>query len=348
MENNLSVTNLYEKLDLLWDSEQGKNKTKSSLFTLIMFVQNKEYDLLIKDAVSKFPCRIIIIINDIESKEDYLRTFVSSEAFGKIFCDIIRIEVAGDILERVPLLILPHVLPDLPIYLLWAQSIRDNEKILSNLAPIASRIIFDNRSIQSLHSYAADVLGFHQHSNCQIGDLNWSDISGWRKILTQIFNTKDSFNYLSQSRLINIRYASANQKLGYIKAAYLQAWLAARLQWRFKTIDTAGDDIYLHYYGPNDDLIISLKPQSADFVLPGALLGVDIESKYYDGHWTCNRNTSNRQVLVQFHDQERCDIPYYMYLGKVQEGQSIIEEIFYPSMGQHYFDMLSMLASMSW
>src|SRR5262249_6423514 len=154
MQNQIQIADLNEELTRLWDEEQGQKKIRASLFSLILYVQKSEktafYQSLNKSVVSKFPSRVILIINETNAKENYLRTTVFSETIGeqelKIFCEIIQIEVSGKLIERVPFLILPHILPDLPVYLLWTQDPSLENAVLPHLEPLANRIIFDSES----------------------------------------------------------------------------------------------------------------------------------------------------------------------------------------------------------
>lgn len=201
MQDQIQIADLNDELTRLWDKEQGQKKIRASLFSLILYVQKTEktafFQRLMRSVVSKFPCRVILIINDTHSKENSLRTSVSSETISeqdlKIFCEIIQIEVAGKLIERVPFLILPHILPDLPVYLLWTQDPSLENAVLPHLEPLANRIIFDSESTKDLQNYSRAVLSLLQRFHCAIGDLNWSALSGWRNIFAQVFNNQESF-----------------------------------------------------------------------------------------------------------------------------------------------------------
>src|SRR5690625_570048 len=163
--NQIQLTDINEELNRLWDAEQGENKTRASLFTLVLYVQKDERlsfsEELIQSVVSKLPCRVILIVSDETAGKGYLRTSVNSETVGEgdlqIFCEIIRIEVAGSLHRRVPFIIIPQILPDLPVYLLWTQNPATENAILPYLEPIADRIIFDPESTDNLQSYAHAV-----------------------------------------------------------------------------------------------------------------------------------------------------------------------------------------------
>jgi len=359
MQNAIQLTDINEELTRLWDSEQGQKKVRASLFSLILYVQKCEktsfYQGIIKSVVSKFPCRVIMIINDMNPADEYLKTIVSSETIGegelKVFCEIIQIEVAGKLIERVPYIILPHILPDLPVYLLWTQDPTTESAVLPHLEPLANRIIFDSESTENLQNYCSSVISLMHRFHCTIGDLNWSALSGWRKIFAQVFNDQESYLSLTQSTIIRIQYNKNQtlfQKHTEVEAAYFQAWLASRLNWKFQTIEINEGNIRLTYRRPMNEVVILLVPQEIDAQPPGIILAVEIESAKNKGYYNFKQHLQTRQVFIQYSEKNFCQLPYSSYLGGSAEGQEIIEEIFYPSGGQHYQDMLEILSLTPW
>ena len=357
--DSVQLTNLNAELSRLWEGENGQKKTHASLFNLILYVNKTErtdfYQHLIKTVVSKFPCRVMFILYDDQAPEPYLRTSVSSETVGsgenQVFCEIIHIDVAGKLSERVPYIILPQILPDLPVYLLWTQNPTTESTVLPYLEPFADRIIFDSESTPDLQQYCRCVLSLKKRFHCAIGDLHWSTFSGWRTLFSQVFNNPESVLSLAQSKIIRIRYNNLkgqHLKHSYIKAAYLQAWLASRLSWKFETIETHEGNIRLAYRRPLQEVIFLLVPQEAPSLPPGAILSVEIESVKKEGHYSLKSELDSDQVTIQYSENDRCDLPYRYYLNRNSESQEIVEEIFCPSGGKHYRDMLEMLASTPW
>ncbi len=355
----IQLADINEELTRLWDTEQGENKTRASLFNLILYVQKSErldcFEEMIKSVVSKFPCRVMLIIGDETPNESYLRTSVSSQTIGEgelqIFCEIIRVEVAGSLVERVPFILIPQILPDLPVYLLWTQDPSRESTILPHLEPYADRIIFDSESTHDLQKYAHSVVSLVDRFHCAIGDLNWSAISSWRNIFTQVFDTYESFVNLVQSTLIRIHYNKNTSEFHQhteIEAAYLQAWIASRLNWKFQTSEITEGNIRLSYKRPTNDVVILLVPQDAKGLPPGTILNVDIECEKNKAHYTFKRHPESQQVFIQFSDKDQCALPYCAYLTGTPPGQEIIEEIFYPSTGGHYREMLTVLTSIPW
>lgn len=357
--NGIQLTDITEELTRLWNAEQGQKKIRASLFNLILYVQKTThadfYQQLIKTVVSKFPCRVMLILCEENGSPDYLKTSVGSETIGQgeqqIYCEIIQIEVAGKLIERVPYLILPQILPDLPVYLLWTQDPSAENTVLPHLEPLADRIIFDSESTIDLQRYCRSVLSLMHRFHCDIGDLNWSACSGWRQLFVQVFNNSDSFLSLAQTKVIRIHYNNNQpqfQKHHEIEAAYLQAWLASRLNWQFQSIENHEGNIRLSYRRPLQEIVVLLIPQEVETLQPGTILEVEIESAKNKGHYTFKRHPQTRQVFIQYSEKDLCHLPYCAFLSGIAEGQELVEEIFYPSGGKHYRDMLNILATIPW
>lgn len=351
------------ELSRLWDKEQGEQKIRASLFNLIIYVQSAArvpyIEQVIKSVISKFPCRVIFIISGENPNEAYLRTSVSSETLGsekiKIYCEIIRLEVSGHFQERVPFIVLPQILPDLPVYLLWTEDPLKESVILPHLEPLAQRIIFDAESTSDLQSYSKRVLNLIEQFQCAIGDLNWSAISGWRKIFANLFNSPQMLLFLAQSSVIQIQYNlhAASNHTSYhqhveIEGAYLQAWLASRLNWKFQNITFTERNIRLTYQRPLGEIVILLIGEEIPHLPLGAITLIEIENKKTHAHYVFKRHSQTRQVFIQYFDKDTCELPQCISLAGSVEGQEILEEIFYPASGKFYQQMLETLSRIPW
>lgn len=358
-EETIQLIDLDEELTKLWDQEQGQKKIKASLFNLILFVEKTEqgegYQSLINSVVSKFPSRVLLILSDPNPKEEYLRTSVSSQTIGEgelqIFCEIIRIEVAGQLISRVPFIILPQILPDLPVYLLWTQDPAKENTILPHLEPLADRIIFDAGVSKDLQSYSKAIQSLSSRFHCKIGDLNWSACSGWRELLASLFDSQEGIISLAQTGTLRITYNKRLQDQNQhteIEAAYLQAWIASRFDWKLESFDINDGNARITYKRPANRVVVLLIPKEEKELPAGSILSIEIESLVNEEHYHLKRHPTSRQVYIQHSNKECCDLPSCSYLLGTQEGQEIIEEMFYPSGGEHYQEMLTILSSTSW
>ncbi len=237
------------------------------------------------------------------------------------------------------------------MYLLWTQDPATENAILPHLEPYANRIIFDSESTHDLQAYAHAALSLVHRFHCDIGDLNWSAISAWRELFTQTFDTRENFSQLAESKMIRIHYnkdPSRQNEHTELEAAYFQAWIASRLGWKFQTIEVNEGNMRVSYRKQVGDVIILLIPEEVAELPSGTLLNVEIECEKNKAHYVFKRHPQTRQVFVQYSDKGRCDLPFCATLLGLTEGQEIVEEIFYPSTGAHYREMLDVLTKIKW
>src|SRR5690348_8539575 len=108
----------------IWEG-LAKEKMRACLFNLIVFNRLSDRTDYIRDIVQKvsekYPCRVLFITQDPQSPHSYLKTAVSVVGNGTIACDYIDIGFAGPEMQRVPFVLLPHIIPDLPVSLLWTE-----------------------------------------------------------------------------------------------------------------------------------------------------------------------------------------------------------------------------------
>lgn len=354
----IELVDIDKELKRQWDEARGEKKTRASLFNLIIYAKKNEragyYQDLVKSVVSKFPCRVILVMSD-DSATEHLKTSVRSETIGtgsnQIFCEIITIEVAGSLKERVYFVMLPHLLPDLPIYLLWTKDPALKSDLLPRLEKIATRIIFDSEETSNITEYAQTTLGLLQRFHCEIGDLNWSALSGWRKIMSDFFDSEDNYHLLQKAKKVEITFVKnkdTTHRHSEIEAAYLQSWLAAILHWRFHSFDEAEGHLRLSYETMHGVCNVFLTGKPLPALHSGALLTVEVATIDDGVDILFQRQRETRQVLIKYSDQERCDLPHCSYLPGIEEGKEIIEEIFYPSGRDHYRKMLEMLSQIPW
>ena len=128
-EDEVQIADVYGELAKLGAEGKKKGQIKGCLFNLIIYSQDPHRSVFLKDIVQTvketFPCRIIFIECDCKAKQNFLKVSVEEELIQKdgsiISCDRININCTPKYLNRVPYIVLPHFVPDLPSYLLWGQ-----------------------------------------------------------------------------------------------------------------------------------------------------------------------------------------------------------------------------------
>lgn len=354
--DTIQIPNIETELAKYNIENQSQDQTRAFLFNLIIYADKLDraqfLRKLVEPLTNKFPSRILFIYEDRDSPYEYLRVKVSEECISQdrsFLCDQITIETTPKHLERIPFLVLPHLIPDLPVYLLWGQDPTINNPIYSQLQELASRIIFDSACVLHLQPFCQKMLMQLKVLKCDMMDLNWAQISGWRNIFVTVFDTKDTVEQLKKSKTIQI-YFNQSHACTYhneIQAIYLQGWLAAQLKWKFLSKEISDGEILLNYLHNKRPLEIKLRPKRVPEALPGAILKIDIanyQNNFYQ--MECQSNMSKVNVILS--SLEKCELPIMLPLPNIQSSSSFMLEVFCRSTSEHYHNMLKTIESINW
>lgn len=336
--NKITPSEIEKTLISLFEKEKKSNLIKASLFNFIIYTEAGEREsyltFLTKSIIKKFPCRIIFI-KESDKEGDFLNTFVSSlkpEGEDKgFFCEFIQFEVSKSYKERVSFLVVPHVIVDLPIYLLFAKdpSSGDTPTTL-RLDTLASRIIFDSETTKHMSLFASYIKTIH-HENIDIGDLNWARFSPWRNLLTKVFSTKEKALSLATAKTITICFNPHSTEAFHhhrIQATYLQGWIASNMHWKFNRADSENNQIKVSYLSPLGVHTFILKECPEQKSLPpGRITSVLIESDTDKTSFT--REESSPHIVKICHSTPlKCEIPILYPLTSSESDTSIIKEVY--------------------
>jgi glucose-6-phosphate dehydrogenase assembly protein OpcA len=348
METDLvEIAQIQSELTRIWDSLEGTNKIRACLFNLILVTyknERAEYIRTITEKViERFPSRVIFITIDKEATKDYLDAKVSAMAGAKgesdVVCDLIELDAGGSAQVRIPFVILPQILPDLPIYVVWAENPCQDNPLAQQLEKLATRMIFDSESTDDLPNFAKALLKNQKAFGCDIADLNWARTQNWRELLSTVFYPQDRLLELQEAKTIQIVYNAYETKFfchTKIQAIYLQGWLASQLNWKLESI---GKDQFR--YGV---ATVELVPAKNKDLPPGTVVSLEIETTRND-HFSFSRCKDNpQQINMIFSTPEKCDIPSRFLFTKSQSGLSLVNEICHNGTSEHYLKLLLFLS----
>ncbi len=147
------------------------NNSKACLFNLIVFCQAEQCSIFLRTYINqlsqKFPFRLINIELSTDSKIKDIDVKQGSNAEDQIF-----ITTPKKHLKDVPLLILPYLIPDLPIYLLWGEDPTEENNIFPEALKYSSRVFFDSSTPDDLQKFARKLTNLHKDSQIGLIDLN--------------------------------------------------------------------------------------------------------------------------------------------------------------------------------
>ncbi len=350
-------SNIQSALKGIWDKLKGTNTMRASLFNLIFYTEvgpRADYIRTIASkVVEKFPSRVILVLADPKANKDELVTKVSvlTTVTGEteVACDMIEIDVSGSMRTRVPFIILPQILSDLPIYFIWGEDPTGEDPIFVELRKYATRLIFDSETAPSLPAFAKAQLFEHNLAHSEISDLNWARIESWRDVLTSTFFSVDKLAQLKNATEIKISYNAASTTFfchTNIQALYLPTWLATQLGWKMKSIKKDKESLNILYERDGSQVSATLIPIKEPKLAPGMIFSVDLSiSSDYSYNFTRHVDEQHK-ITASSSTHDFCEMPAHFLFPKGEKGQSLVKEICQRGTSSHYLKVLEQIAQM--
>jgi glucose-6-phosphate dehydrogenase assembly protein OpcA len=358
MENGIKKIHpaqIESTLASLFEQEKKSNSIKASLFNLIIYTQanGRESYLkgLSKSLIKKFPCRIIFI-RECDSSQDFLNTWVSAlKPEGNddgFFCELIEFEISKSYKQRVSFLVTPHVIADLPVYLLFAKdpSLGDTPTTL-NLDKLASRIIFDSECVEYMNNFACYIKSLHYEEK-GIGDLNWARFSSWRKLFLKYYSSREKLITLATASNITICYNSHETESFHhnkIQATYMQGFLATKMEWEFESVFCDKNIFTVDYKSKFGIHKIHLKGSKPLKTLPpGRITSVVIENKTEKTSFIREEESLNL-VKISHSTKDKCEMPLLYPIEKETSGNSLTREIYYRETSKDFLSVIELIST---
>lgn len=354
VEKIIEIPNIEAELQKIWRTQTLGNQLKASLFNLVIYSHEPRRTEYLKGVMSnfitKFPCRIIFIDHKRESPTDFLKVTVSDKLFpaenSAISCDQIFIEVTTSLLHRVPYIILPHFVPDLPIYLMWGQDPVYEHEVLPALEQYAVRLIYDSECNHNLKIFSLKILEKMRRSTLEFMDVSWGQIGGWRDAIAECYENDEKIAALYDSNEVKIYYnAIQRDKIFHTErqAIYLQTWIASQMRWNF--IEHVKDDnqIILRYNNGKHPITIYLIPVHQQDLPPGQITAVEIASDDLYTSIKLQQNNPSRLVVNMSSNQE-CELPFIITVADPRKGTAVLKELFFQRPSLHYKEVLTYLS----
>lgn len=327
--------------------------SKACLFTLVIYAHEERrvnyLQELVETIIDKFPCRIIFIKADQSLENSSFNvshsTVTSGQTNASVSCDQIIIDTSFDQLFQVPFVVIPNIVPDLPLYLLWGQNPFEDKEVFPSLKPYSSRVIFDSQCADSILHFCEEMLFSLKSLQMEIMDLSWALISNWRDLLTQLFDSERGIEDLDAIKSVIIKYNSHGSDTSQhleIRALYLQAWLACCLGWKYCETETFDNCPVITYVGEVHPSIVALTPEENPALPSGAIMGIDFQMTNGTSY-SLSRREHLSQVLVHISTKETCELPFTLPLPNVHRGLTFMREMFFSKLGERYKEMLKIL-----
>ncbi len=356
LEEVTNIANIESQLSKLWEEKKGSKRIRACLFNLIIYsFEQYRIDYLREIAMSivqKFPCRIIFIQG--ESPVEKLQVSVSSEITGKgdtsFGCDFILIQAPKSDIKKVPFIILPNLVPDLPIYLLSGQNPSEESDILPQLESLATRLIFDAGCTDNLPQFSRKILDIMKTKKyLDFIDMDWLLTAGWRSALAKIFDCAAAIERLKKCKGIQILYNDREMEWFPYKdtqAVYLSAWLAAQLKWKYIKQEKRNGSRHLTFNNGSNDFEISLVPKTRDDLYTRTILGIEISGDN-DHFYLVSPVPNTAKVVVHVSSLETCEMPYSISIPTLKRGFPYVQDLCFLPPSIHYISTLKEIAKIS-
>jgi Glucose-6-phosphate dehydrogenase subunit N-terminal domain/Glucose-6-phosphate dehydrogenase subunit C-terminal domain len=354
-ETIVSPGNIQNELDRIWESLETKNKMRASLFNLIVYTKHghreKYFRGVMEQMIEKYPSRIIFVTIDPNPAEHYLKASVSimtasSKESSEFACDFIQLNASKSEEQKIPFVILPHIIPDLPVYLVWADDPVGDNPLSEHIEKFSTRIIFDSESTDDLHAFFSAILLHKNRSQCDIADLNWARMENWRQLFSSTFRHQERITDLAQTKELKITYNCSPTEFfchNKIQAIYFQGWLASCLNWKFEKSEKEQERILIDYSYDKLPLTIELIPEEHPELAPGAISRIELmtrEGKHYEFE---RKKEFTNHIRIGISTKETCEMPTQFIFAKAQSEHSLIKEITRRGTSDHYFRLLKFI-----
>jgi glucose-6-phosphate dehydrogenase assembly protein OpcA len=173
----------------------------------------------------------------------------------------ITIDARGAAVAQVASLVLPLLVPDLPVVLWLPGPDPFADPLLGRLRGVIDRLIVDSRSfaeparelVEMARFDAADPVGPGAGpAGPALSDLGWAELTPWRELAAQFFDTRALLPHLHRMDKVEIDYVPAGGRANHVQGLLLAGWLAACLRWAplEDAVSQEGDTLRLHLRRP--------------------------------------------------------------------------------------------------
>jgi glucose-6-phosphate dehydrogenase assembly protein OpcA len=308
-----SFKDLEKELFKLYESEG--EACRASLFNVVVYSPTPKREAYIKEFVGKivdrFPCRLIFI-NEIPEPGVTLTVDIDVKSHASVSCDYIEIKIGMDEAFKLPYLVLPHLLPDLPLYLLWGDNPLQENELYKTLSPHASRIIYDTIHVKNLTQFAARFL---QHPDKKLRDVNWTLISDWREVICRVIDSDEKKAALKEADRVKIIY----QQESSVQSRFLKGWM-------------------VQYLGVNPDIFTLMQQECHE--AEGDIFGIEVTTPKGEFFAFYKRGG---QATVHLASKETCDLPLTYPLNAMKRGFTFWRELLFEKSSIEYLKVLEFI-----
>lgn len=352
----VAPSDIQKELDKLEEAHKENKQQRACLFNLIVYTfknkNPKTFRNLVDQISTQFPCRILFIEEDSGSKIDLLNTAIcvkqiNADQEKRIICEEINIQISSSINDQAHPLILPYIIPDLPIYLIWADDPTKSHPVFPSFLDLSHRLIFESECTPNLQEFSGEIQSNILNQHWEVADLNWIRSESWRKVLKGIFNTPERIEELKATCEITLKFAGVNRDAfcqNHYEVHYLHGWLAAQLGWSPLSFTGELNRKKIVYQNKGHQVLVQveedpLHPETDQ----GSLTYIQVKTQNQKV-FTAFLDTNDSLIKIEILDEKKPNDTYNTYLMHAKWEYSLSKEICFQETSKHYCNTLSVLS----
>jgi glucose-6-phosphate dehydrogenase assembly protein OpcA len=261
-------------------STNGQPGMRTAVLTLVTVASDAgTQDRIVATLAALFdhhPSRTLLIRTSPDAPRDLdAWVNVSCKALGtsglKACVDQIVIESNPAALRRVPNVVLPLLLAELPVVLWWPGEPPLREPLLFDLLEPATRFVVDTLGFVHVERTLINLNNLRQRPTVRVdlGDLNWDRLLAWRELVAQFWDVPAWRAQLRSVDRVELDLGKpAGGRSNRAQGLLLVGWLASRLGWKPRGMERRNDGYRMVARRSRRDLEIIVR------ILPGQPSGV--------------------------------------------------------------------------
>lgn len=328
-EGRMTVEEIEHELARLRMNEDGTLSLRASVLNLIVVTDEDSAESVTRSVskiAGRYPSRAIVLISDPEEGESNLEFQLSAfcsvrgESGTQVCAEQITIHAEGPPAEHLETLAGPLLIPDLRVFLWYPGPFSPSSPEFAGMATMADRIILDSAAAEACELSLREIAGLLDEPEIPaVGDLQWVQLTSWRSLVAQLFNSPERAGELERIRRAEILHAPD----GECRALLFVGWLASSLGWSLEESTRTEDGREVRFSGPSGEVTAGMSPASPD----APFRQVRLYSDDYGFEVARSRDLSEARTVVTREGETLAERT--VHLGRFDLGVMLEEELSY-------------------
>src|SRR5215218_3435669 len=213
----MSVEQIERELGQLRMNEDGTLGLRASVLNLIVVTDEEsasDVTQSVSNIAGRYPSRAILLISDPEEAETNLEIQLAAfcnvrgEGGAQVCAEQITIHAEGPPAEHLESLAGPLLISDLPVFLWYPGPFSPSSVEFAGMADLADRIIIDSAAAGDCEISLREIAELLEKEEApSVGDLQWVQLSPWRSLVAELFDSPERVGELERLRGIEILHA---------------------------------------------------------------------------------------------------------------------------------------------